>query len=114
DPGINSIADKIAHPCDSRDRSVRELEFVEPRVDPPGLEEFVVRALLTELAVVEDEDPIGVPDGGESVRDDERGAAAHEGLERLLYLELDLGVDRAGRLVEYEDEWVEGECPGEG
>src|SRR5690606_3562940 len=93
---------------------VHELELVEAGVEAAALEELVVRALLAQLAAVEDEDAVGVLDGGEAMGDDDGGAAAHEGVERMLDLALERGVDGAGGLVEDEDERVEGERAGEG
>src|SRR5690606_25621953 len=94
---------------------LHELELVEARVEAAALEELAVRPLLAQLAPVEDEDAVGVLDGGEAVGDDDGGAAAHEGVERVLDLALERGVDGAGGLVEDEDERVEGEgaCEGE-
>src|SRR5690606_10242248 len=77
-------------------------------------DKLVVRTGLAQLAVMHDEDAVGVLDGREAVRDDERGAAAHERLERALDAGLEFGVDGAGRLVEDEDARVEGEGAGEG
>jgi len=51
----------------------------------------------------EHHDQIGVLDGGEPVRDDERRAVLHQAVDGLLHQALGLHVERAGRLVENQD-----------
>lgn len=63
-------------------------------------EQFLVRATLCHTAVVEDDDLVRVPDGGEPVRDGERGAPLRQGVDGLLYSVFRTGVEGAGRLVE--------------
>ena len=76
---------------------------VERRVEPALREQLVVRALLDDPAVLEDDDQVGVADRREAVRDDERGPAVQQAAERLLDLALGADVDRARRLVEDQD-----------
>ena len=52
-----------------------------------------MRALLDDVAVIDDDDVVGVFDRGQAVRDDEAGAALHEGCHRGLYLTFRPGVD---------------------
>src|SRR5215207_4991125 len=73
-----------------------------------------MRAFLDKPALVEDEDAVGGPDGGEPVGDDERRAAPHEAIERLLHGALALGVEGGRRLVEEEDRRVLQDCTGDG
>ena len=49
----------------------RELELVEPGVEPPAREQLGVCALLAQLAMVQHEDAVGVLYGRQAVRDDE-------------------------------------------
>ncbi len=70
---------------------------------PPASDEVVVVAFLGDLAVAQDEDAVGVADGGEAVGDDEGGAAGDQRAEVLLDGSLGLRVHRAGGLVEDED-----------
>ena len=51
---------------------------VERRVEPARREQLVVRALLDDLAVLEDDDQVGVADRREPVGDDERGPAVQQ------------------------------------
>lgn len=62
-----------------------------------------MRALLDNFAVVNDEDEVGIAHGGETVRDDYRGAAVDYRVYGGLYLLLRYRVDRGCRLVEHED-----------
>ena len=62
-----------------------------------------MRALLDDPALIHDDDAVGAFDGGEAVRDDERRAALHQRLERLLHGGLALRVERVRRLVEKQD-----------
>src|SRR5437588_1883908 len=65
--------------------------------------QILVRAALDDGTILHQQNQIGAPDGGEAVRDDERGAVGkqigHRGLNQLLAL----GVEVAGRLVQDED-----------
>lgn len=71
----------------------------------------VVRAALDDAALVEDENLIGALDGGQSVRDDEGGASAHESVEGFLHESFGLGVEGRGRFVEQQDAGVLQERP---
>ena len=62
-----------------------------------------MRALLTELAFVHDEDGVGLLHGAESVRDKDAGAARDHSLKRKADSEFGVGIDRAGRFVEDKD-----------
>ena len=66
-------------------------------------EQFVVGAALDDLAVVQDEDLVGVADGGEPVRDGDRGASCRHGVDGFLDGLLGLRVEGARGLVEDED-----------
>jgi hypothetical protein len=69
------------------------LEAVELPVDAAVREELLVRAVLTELAFVHDEDGVGALHGGEAVCDDDRGAAGYHAVERGADADLGVGVD---------------------
>jgi len=66
-------------------------------------EEFLVCALLAQLAFVHDEDGVGALDGGETVRDEDGGAAGNHALQCRSHAKLGLGVDGGGGFVEYEN-----------
>lgn len=72
------------------------------RVQSVSLKESLVRAILHHLTVVEDEDPVGCPDGRQAVRDDEGGPVGGELCESILNKRLCLGVYRRGRLVQHQ------------
>ena len=54
-------------------------------------------------ALVEHHDLVGADDGGEPVRDDQRGAVLGNAVERILDVPLGVAVERRGRLVEQQD-----------
>ena len=88
-----------------------DLGQVRVAVDQGGVvtakgEQAVVGAALGDLAVVEDDDLVGVPDGRQAVRDRDRGAARARGVDGLLDRLLGLRVERARGLVEDEDRGV--------
>jgi hypothetical protein len=68
-----------------------------------ALEQLAVRAALDDAAVVHDQDLVGVHDGGETVRDDQRGVAAGDAVQLGLDRFLRFRVERRGRLVEDQD-----------
>src|SRR5439155_19684928 len=91
-----------------RGRRVRLASFF--LLQSPHLGEAAVRgeevaevAALDDLAVVEDEDLVGIDDRREAVRDDERGAVARDLGERGLNGFFGVRVEGRGRLVEDED-----------
>src|SRR5687768_12862638 len=81
----------------------RGLHLVEARVRLLRFEEILVRPVLGDLAVLEDEDAIGHPYRRKAVRDDDRRPSGCELLEALEDRVLRLGVERRRRLVEDED-----------
>jgi hypothetical protein len=58
-----------------------EAAFAEFGVEAAAGEEFFVAAALDDAAALEDEDFVGVADGGDPVGDDETGAVFHEAVE---------------------------------
>ena len=79
------------------------LQGIELVVSALFLDQLVVRALLDDLAVREQNDLIGAADGGKSVRDDEHGSDIHHALERSLDQNLGFGIDIGGCLVKDHD-----------
>ena len=63
----------------------------------------MVRAALDDHALVEHDDLVGADDGGEPVRDHQRGAVLRHQLERILDFPLGVAVERGGGLVEQQD-----------
>ena len=72
-----------------------------------------MRPLLDDLSVFEHDDQVGVPNRGETVRDDERRPPGEEEAQRLLDLPLRADVHRRGRLVEDQDARVGEQRPRE-
>ncbi len=64
--------------------------------------QLFVAAALDDPAFLEDQDPVGMDDGGEPVGADEGGPALDEPLARFLHEEFSLGVEDGGRFVEDE------------
>ena len=80
---------------------------------PFSAEELAVRTGLDHRAPVHHHQPVHGGDGREPVGDGDHGLAGHQPVERLLDRRLDLGVERAGRLVEDEDRRVLEEDAGD-
>src|SRR4029078_7747997 len=87
---------------------------VERGVKALFLHQFGVAALLDDLAVLEDDDQVGVADRREAVGDDERRSAREENAEGLFDLPLGTDVDRRGRRVEDQDPRVGEQCASQG
>ena len=99
-----------------RRRVVQEtagLMLPQPGVGPVETEQFVVRALLGDLAVVEHDQLVHARDRAQPMRDHERGPALHEPPQRLLDKDFALRVQRAGRLVQQQDRRVTQDRPGQ-
>ena len=71
-------------------------------------------ALLPDLALVHDDDPVGILDGGKPVGHDQGGAALHELAQRILNEGLRLGVDVGGGFVQNQHGGLEGQRPCKG
>ena len=89
------------------------LQLVEPRVQAAVSQQLVVIALFPDLAVVDDENAIGVLDRRQPVGDDQRSAIFQELVERLLNQRFGLGIHRARRFIENEYLRIESQGPGE-
>ena len=74
-----------------------------PAIGATERQQLLVCARLDDAAFFEDDDLVGVDDGREPVRDDERRAAGHQFAQRPLDRDLALGVQRRGRLVQEQD-----------
>src|SRR5258708_39846657 len=59
-------------------------------------QQLVMGAALDDDAVVEDDDLVGADDGGEPMRDDERGAIVRDEFQRILDFALGVAVERGG------------------
>ena len=75
-------------------------------VETGPLDEVVVRAVLDDLALVDNEDEVGVANRREAVSDHERGPPLHDLVESVEDHFLGLRVDRGRRLVENQDRCV--------
>ena len=70
--------------------------------------------LSTTRAVLQHQDPVGADHAGQAVRQDQRRAAGHQPVERLLDHRLVLGIDRRQRLVEHQDRRIPQQRTGDG
>ena len=68
-----------------------------------GRQQLGMGALLDDPAGVQHDDTVGVLHGGQAVRDDQRGATAHQAFQRGLNLTLGLVVQGRGGLVQDQD-----------
>src|SRR5438046_83789 len=79
---------------------------------PAGASQLVERARFDDVAGFEDENPCGIADRGEPVRNYEGGSALHDLYERGLDLGFGERIECARRLVENENRRVFQERPG--
>src|SRR5690625_103916 len=77
-------------------------------------QQLLVRALVDDLALVEQDDSARLADLREAVRDHQRGASLEDTVDRPLDLVLRGAVDGTGRVVENEDAGVGEEGAGDG
>jgi len=89
------------------------LELIEAVIDAALREEFLMRALLTETAFVEDEDAVSVLNGAEAMCDDQGGASTEQAVEGIANQQLGFGVDAGGGFVEDEEVRIVREGAGE-
>ena len=82
------------------------LAVVEVAVTAVEVVEVLVGSAFYDLALFDDEDLIGAANGGETMGDDEGGAALHEEVEAVLDEGFGFGVEGAGGFVENEDAGV--------
>ena len=75
------------------------MEARKARVEAVLGDEFVVAADFDNAAAFERQDAIGVAHGGETMGDDENGAAFGEALQRVLHLRFWMCVESAGGFV---------------
>ena len=77
-------------------------------------DQFGVAAAVRDRAVGQHQDAVGVDHAGEAMRQDQRGAAGHQPIERLLDHRLVLRIDRGQRLVQHQDRRVAQQRAGDG
>src|SRR3954469_18303775 len=80
---------------------------------PAEAEQLLVRALLDDAPCLEHDEAVHARDGGKTVRDRDHRLALHQVEKLLLDRELDLAVERRGRLVEHQDRSVLQDDAGE-
>ena len=81
----------------------RSLKQMEPAIGRARLQELLMGADRLDAPAVQHDDPVGVDDGRQAVRDDDDRHLAPDPLDRLLDLALGLAVERARGLVEHQD-----------
>src|SRR5436189_3311693 len=82
---------------------IDELKVVQFPIDTAPRQQLFVFSRLDDLAAIEDDDLVRAADRRETMCDDERRAAAHQVVERLLHEPLGLRVECGRRLVEDQD-----------
>ncbi len=91
-----------------------EVSIVEIRIMPTAGQQRVMRPFFQDTAVIHDDDPVGVPDGGEAVGDDDGRALAHDRVQPFLDLHFGEGIDAGCRFVEDEDRRIFKHDPRQG
>ena len=69
-----------------------ELGIVEAGVEPAFFQQFFVTPLFHHIAVVQNQNPVGVPNGGKPMGDDKTGAVFHDICHRFLQLLFQPGI----------------------
>src|SRR2546430_16179272 len=92
----------------------QQLFLVQIRVITAASEQFVVRAALRDGAFDQDDDLVGVANGGGAVRNQNRGAALHDSAQAVEDALLGLGVDARERVVEDENARIADNGAGDG
>ena len=93
---------------------VVELQRCEARVQGVRGDEIGVGAACDDTALIHDDDTVGFEHGGEPMRDDDRGAGAHQLFERFLHHALALGIECRGGLIEQQQRRVAQDRAGDG
>ena len=65
-----------------------------------------MRALLDDLALIHDDNPVHPRDGRKPVRDGQHGFALHHPIERVLDQRFNLAIERACGLIQHQDRRV--------
>src|SRR5216683_6220104 len=91
----------------------RVLQLEQPVIQAAAGEQLRVRAALAQRALAQHQDAVGALDGGEAMRDHQRGAILEQLVERPLDQRLGFAVDTGGRLVYHQHAWIVGERAGE-
>lgn len=76
-----------------------ELQPRQPRIDAAVADQALMRALFDNPALIYDENAVGFQHRCQAMGDDERRAAVHQTVKRLLHQRLAFGVERGGCLV---------------
>src|SRR5438552_4215278 len=92
----------------------QQLFLVQIRVITAASEQFVVRAALRDGAFDQDDDLVGVANGGGAVRNQNRGAALQDSAQAVEDALLGLGVDARERVVEDENARIADNGAGDG
>ena len=89
------------------------LQLVQAVINAALCEEFLVRALLAQAALVKYEDAIGVLYGAQAVCDDNGGAAGKQPIERRANHQLGAGVHAGGGFIKDQKLGIVGQGPRE-
>ena len=79
------------------------LGLVQTEVGSLPLHQFIMAARLDDFPPVHHHQPVGFVQGGQTVGDRDRGAAAHQVVQCLLNFLFGLGIDGRGRFIEDQD-----------
>ena len=96
-----------------RRRAVFELQGIELIILALLFEQRFVGPFFHNGAVHESNDPVGIPDRGEAVRDHQGRPSLHQLIECILDLDFSLGVKRRGGFIEDQDRGVFQKRPGD-
>ena len=87
------------------------LQLVQAVIDAALFHQLGVRTHLAHLAVVQDDNPVGVADGRQPVRDQQTGPVAHDFIQSVLDQRFGFSVDAGSRLVHHQNFRAENQHP---
>ena len=87
-----------------------KLQLRQPRIEPAGRSQRLMRALLDNAALVEHQNTIARQHRRQPMSNDNRGALTHQLRKRRSNLGLAFGVERRGRLVEQQQRRIAQDC----
>ncbi len=89
------------------------MQLEQPVIQAAAGEQLRVRAALAQRALAQHQDAVGALDGGEAMRDHQRGAVLEQLVERALDQRLGFAVDAGSRLIHHQHARIVGERAGE-
>ena len=79
------------------------LQLVQPIIDATLREQFLMRTLFAETALVKNEDAVGVLDGAEAMGNYESGATREQTVQRFTNKQFGFGIHAGSRFIQNQE-----------